>query len=151
VRTWALERLARLYPHDQHTTGLLQATLLGETNGVERRWTEDFRITGTYHALVISGQHVSVLALSILLVMRSFRFRKVPALCVATLASWLYAFVSGFSSPVVRAAGGFTLGSGGDPFSFLGSEPTVRSKLSTIVPLGRSYCRIGHAHDGALH
>ncbi len=32
-----------------------------------------------------------------------------PALCVATLASWLYAFISGMSSPVVRAAGGFTL------------------------------------------
>jgi competence protein ComEC len=109
VRTWALARLARLYPNDQHTVGLLQATLLGETSGVERRWTEDFRITGTYHALVISGQHVSVLAFTILLLLRLLRLRKIQALCVATLASWLYAFISGFSSPVVRAAGGFTL------------------------------------------
>ncbi len=28
---------------------------------------------------------------------------------LATVACWLYAFISGFSSPVVRAAGGFTL------------------------------------------
>ena len=109
IRTWALERIASLYPDDPQTAALLQATLLGETTGVERRWTSDFRITGTYHALVISGQHVSVLAFSLLLVLRLFRLRRVPALCVATVASWLYAFISGMSSPVVRAAGGFTL------------------------------------------
>ncbi len=109
VRTWALGRLSSLYPDDPHTAGLLQATLLGETSGVERRWTSDFRITGTYHALVISGQHVSVLAFSLLLLLRLFRFRRIPALAIATAATWLYAILSGFSSPVVRAAGGFTV------------------------------------------
>jgi competence protein ComEC len=109
VRTWALQRLASLYPHDQHTSALLQATLIGETSGVERRWTNDFRVTGTYHALVISGQHVSVLALTILTMLRLFRFRRIQALFVAAAASWMYAFISGMSSPVVRAAGGFTL------------------------------------------
>jgi len=98
-----------LYPDDPHTAALLQATLLGETSGVQRRWTNDFRVTGTYHALVISGQHVSVLALTLLLILRLLRFRRVPALAVATLTSWLYAVISGFSSPVVRAAGGFTV------------------------------------------
>jgi competence protein ComEC len=109
VRSWALQRLRDLYPDDAHTAGLLQATLLGETSGVEKRWTSDFRVTGTYHALVISGQHVSVLAFSLLLLLRLFQMRRVPALCVATVACWLYAFISGMSSPVVRAAGGFTL------------------------------------------
>ncbi|MBV8864374.1 MAG: DNA internalization-related competence protein ComEC/Rec2, partial [Acidobacteriaceae bacterium] len=109
VRTWALERIRALYPDDPQTVALLQATLLGETSGVDRRWTTDFRITGTYHALVISGQHVSVLAFTLLLILKLLRFRRVPALGIATLASWVYAFISGFSSPVVRAAGGFTL------------------------------------------
>ncbi len=109
VRTWALDRLTRLYPDDPHTAALLQATLLGETSGVDRRWTSDFRVTGTYHALVISGQHVSVLALTLLLILRLLNFRRIPALGVATLVSWLYAIISGFSSPVVRAAGGFTV------------------------------------------
>ncbi len=109
VRTWALERIRALYPNDPHTAALLQATLLGETSGVDRRWTEDFRVTGTYHALVISGQHVSVLAFTLLLLLKLLRFRRVPALAVATAASWFYAFISGLSSPVVRAAGGFTL------------------------------------------
>ena len=109
VRTWALGRLEQLYPGDPQTSGLLQATLLGETAGVERRWTNDFRVTGTYHALVISGQHISVLALSLLLILRLLQIRRIPALSVAATAAWLYAFISGFSAPVVRAAGGFTL------------------------------------------
>ena len=109
IRSWALRRLFELYPNDQHTVGLLQATLLGETSGVEKRWTSDFRITGTYHALVISGQHVSVLAMTLLLLLRLLQLRRVPALCVTTVVCWLYAFISGMSSPVVRAAGGFTL------------------------------------------
>jgi competence protein ComEC len=109
ARTWALNRLATLYGDDLETAALLQATLIGETSGVERRWTNDFRMTGTYHALVISGQHVAVLAFTILFLLRLLQLRRVPALGVATVASWLYAFMSGLSSPVVRAAGGFTL------------------------------------------
>jgi len=109
ARTWALNRLTALYADDPQTASLLQATLLGETSGVERRWTSDFRATGTYHALVISGQHVSVLALTLLFIFRLLRFRRFPALCLATLVSWVYALISGFSSPVVRAAGGFTV------------------------------------------
>lgn len=109
IRAWALERLNSLYPGDPQTAALLQATLIGETSAVERRWTNDFRVTGTYHALVISGQHISVLAFTILFILRLLHIRRVPALGVATLASWLYAFLSGLSAPVVRAAGGFTL------------------------------------------
>jgi len=108
VRTWALARLVRLYPDDAHTAALLQATLLGVTAGVERRWTSDFRATGTYHALVISGLHVSVLAFTILAILRVFQFRRLPALAVATVASWLYAFLCGSNAPVVRSAAGFT-------------------------------------------
>jgi competence protein ComEC len=108
VRTWALARLTALYPDDRHTAALLAATLLGVTSGVERRWTNDFRVTGTYHALVISGLHVSVLALTILAILRVFQFRRLPALGIATATSWLYAVLCGFNSPVVRSAAGFT-------------------------------------------
>jgi competence protein ComEC len=109
ARTWALERLASLYPNDQHTSGLLQATLIGETSGVERRWTNDFRVTGTYHALVISGLHISVVALTLLFVFRLVALKRVPALCLAAVACWVYALLAGFNAPAVRAAGGFTL------------------------------------------
>jgi competence protein ComEC len=109
VRTWSLNRLDELYPGDHETAVLLKAILLGQTAGVERRWTNDFRLTGTYHALVISGQHISVLAITLLFLLRLLNFGRIPSLAVAAGASWLYAFVSGCSAPVLRAAGGFTL------------------------------------------
>jgi competence protein ComEC len=87
----------------------LQATLIGQTAGVERRWTSDFRVTSTYHAIVISGLHISVLAISLLWIFRLLRFRRAPALLAAAVACWVYAFISGFNSPAVRASAGFTL------------------------------------------
>ncbi len=108
-RIWALGRLANLYPNDSQTAGLLQATLIGDSTNVERRWTNDFRLTGTYHALVISGLHISAVALTFLWIFRIFRMRRVPALCLAAVACWLYASISGFNSPAVRAAAGFSL------------------------------------------
>ena len=57
-------------PADRSVSGrspraaLLQATLIGHTTSVERRWTNDFRVTSTYHAIVISGLHISVLAIT---------------------------------------------------------------------------------------
>ncbi len=123
VRTWALDRLTKLYPDDLHTAGLLQATLIGETTGVERQWTSDFRVTGTYHAIVISGLHISVLALTLLWGLRLLRVKRVPSLCIAAAACWLYAFISGFNSPAVRAAAGFTL--------FMGANSCFR-KARTI-------------------
>ncbi len=133
VRTWALERLTSLYPDDQHTSGLLQATLIGETSGVERRWTDDFRATGTYHALVISGLHISVVALTLLFVFRLFFFRRVPALCVAAIVCWLYACLAGFNSPAVRAAAGFTM--------FLGASAFLRRTraLNLLAVVGLLY------------
>jgi competence protein ComEC len=109
IRTWALKRLQTLYPNDQHTLGLLQATLLGETSGTERRWTNAFRITGTYHAIVISGLHIWILSASILLLLNLLQVRRLPALSIATAVSWIYAFLCGGNAPVIRAAAGFTL------------------------------------------
>ena len=109
ARTWALDRLTGLYPGDPHTAGMLQATLLGETSGVERRWTEDFRVTGTYHALVISGLHISIVATTLLLLLRLLFVRRVLAWSIAAAVCWLYAFLAGCNSPAIRAAAGFTL------------------------------------------
>ncbi len=109
IRTTALSRLEALFPGDPKTASLLSSILLGQTLGLDRHWTDDFRLTGTYHALVISGQHVSVLALSLLFLLRVLNLGKIPALSIAAAGCWLYAFLSGMSSPVVRAAGGFTL------------------------------------------
>lgn len=109
LRTAALERLERLYRGDSYQTAMMQAILIGESSGLEKVWTEDFRRTGTYHALVISGLHVTVLAAFFLFLMRLCFLPQTSALVLTTLAAWLYALVSGWQAPVVRAAAGFML------------------------------------------
>jgi competence protein ComEC len=109
LRSAALDRLENLYQGDSYATSMMQAILIGETAGLQRVWTENFRRTGTFHALVISGVHVTVLAGVLLFLLRLCAIQELPALAFTAMAAWLYALVSGLSAPVVRAAGGFTL------------------------------------------
>jgi competence protein ComEC len=109
LRSAALDRLESLYQGDSYATGMMQAILIGETAGLQRVWTKNFRRTGTFHALVISGVHVTVLAGVLLFLLRLCAVQELPALALTAMAAWLYALVSGLSAPVVRAAGGFTL------------------------------------------
>lgn len=109
LRTAALRRIERLYPGDEYNTAMMEGILIGETSGLERVWTEDFRRTGTFHALVISGVHVTVLAGVLLFLLRLCGVPELGALTATAGAAWLYALVSGFSAPVVRAAAGFSL------------------------------------------
>jgi len=62
LRTAALSRLESLYAGKPYDIGMLQAVLIGETSKLDKVWTEEYRSTGTFHALVISGAHVAVLA-----------------------------------------------------------------------------------------
>jgi len=108
LRGLALDRIERLYP-DAYTAGMMDAMLIGETSQLQKIWTENFRRTGTFHALVISGAHVAVLAVVLLFLLRMCLLGEIPALTLTAAAAWLYALVSGFSPPVGRAAAGFTL------------------------------------------
>jgi len=108
LRGLALDRIERLYA-DAYTAGMMQAMLIGESSQLQKIWTENFRRTGTFHALVISGAHVAVLAGVLLFLLRMCSLGEIPALTLTAAAAWLYALVSGFSPPVARAAAGFTL------------------------------------------
>ena len=109
IRTGALERLERLFPGDTYASGMLAAILVGETRKLDKVWTEHFRRTGTYHALVISGLHFSSLTFLLALLFRIANAGAVPRLIAGLLVGWTYTAVSGWQPPVVRAAGGLTI------------------------------------------
>jgi competence protein ComEC len=109
LRTKALERVEHLYQGKPYETAMLQAMLLGEKSKLEEIWTDLFRRTGTYHALVISGLHLTVLAGVVLFLLRVCSFGEGTVFTVATAFSWLYALVTGFHTPVIRAATGLTI------------------------------------------
>ncbi len=109
LRSAALRQVERLYPGDDYAIGMMDGVLIGDNTKVEKDWTDDFRRTGTYHTLVISGLHVMVLAGVFLFLLRVCLMPELPALAVTCASTWMYALISGFGSPAVRAAGGLTL------------------------------------------
>jgi competence protein ComEC len=109
LRSSALDRLDSLYADDAYSNGMMQGILIGETAKLDRMWTEDYRSTGTFHALVISGSHVAVLAGVLLLLLRVCGASRGVAILLTILMAWLYAGVTGWQAPVLRSAAGMTL------------------------------------------
>ena len=109
LRTAALHRIEQLYTGNAYATGMMEATLIGETRKLEAIWTDHFRRTGTYHMLVIDGLHITVLAACLLFLLRLCLIPEIGALVLTAAGAWLYALVSGWNAPAVRAAGGLTL------------------------------------------
>jgi len=109
LRGSALDRLDRLYAGDPYANGMMQAILIGATAKLDKLWTVDYRSTGTFHALVISGSHVAVLAAVFLFLLRVLAVPRGAAITLTLLAAWLYTGITGWQIPVLRAAAGMTL------------------------------------------
>jgi competence protein ComEC len=109
MRAAALERIDAVHNGDETRAALMRGLLLGDKSGIRKAWIEDFRRTGTYHALVISGSHVTLVCGLFLFWRRisGLGWRWVPL--AASLLAWLYALMAGADPPVMRAAAGFTL------------------------------------------
>jgi competence protein ComEC len=109
LRQNALDRLARLYRGNDYNTGMMQAILIGQSFQLQRIWTEQYRSTGTFHAIVISGTHVAIIAAFFLFLLRICFIPEGPALLLTVMVTWLYALVTGWQAPCVRSAAGLTL------------------------------------------
>lgn len=108
-RASALERIDRLYPGDGYHSAMLRGLLLGDKSGIRQSWTDAYRRTGTYHALVISGSHVTLVCGLFLVWRRRWGFGERTLLVLAGVTAWLYAVLAGADPPVLRAAAGFAL------------------------------------------
>lgn len=102
ARRRCADTLALGIGHRPEIVGLLQALLLGYRQELPEKVRNDFTATGTYHIFAISGQHVAILALFIVVVLQSYRVARVkwflyvmPLLAGFTLAT-------GLSSSAVR-------------------------------------------------
>ena len=109
LRQAALARIERLYHGNDYQTAIMQAILIGQSYQLQRVWTEDYRSTGTFHALVISGTHVAILAAFFLFLLRICFVPEPLALLTTVAAAWFYALLTGWQSPCTRSAAGLTL------------------------------------------
>ncbi|MBY0503237.1 MAG: DNA internalization-related competence protein ComEC/Rec2 [Bryobacteraceae bacterium] len=130
ARATLLARIDGFFPRDDYASGMLQALLLGETSQVKKLWTEDFRRTGTFHALVISGQHVVVLTAGWVWVIFQLTRRRWLAGLAGVLLAWIYTGLAGGAAPVLRAAWGLTFYAGA---RFFYRDGRVLNILAAVV------------------
>ena len=109
LRAAVLERTERLYHGNDYQAGMMQAILIGQNFQLQKIWTEQYRNTGTFHVLVVSGTHVAILAAFFLFALRICFVPESAAMLLTVLAAWLYALMTGWGAPCVRSAAGLTL------------------------------------------
>ncbi len=109
LRAGIISRIAALSGDDVYLRAMLGALLIGDNSQLERAWTDNYRKTGTYHAIVVSGLHVTVLAAALAFVLRWLFLPRNLALLLCCALAILYALICDLSAPVIRAAGGFVL------------------------------------------
>jgi competence protein ComEC len=109
LRAAVLRRTEQLYHGDDYLSGMMQAMLMGQSFQLQRIWTEQYRNTGTFHVIVISGTHVAILAAFFLFLLRLCFVPQRLAMLLTAAAAWLYAMTSGWGAPCVRCAAGLTL------------------------------------------
>ncbi len=109
IRDAAAARATAIFGASSQQEALLRALLLGDGSALKRSWVEDFRRTGTYHALVISGGHITVICGVFLLWRKRFGWGARASILFAAALAWIYSIVAGGATPAIRAAAAMTL------------------------------------------
>lgn len=106
LRTMIMSRFLELF--EPQTAGILSASLLGNKHFLDREAARLFREGGTFHILVISGLHITIIGgMALFVIRRLTRHRGVQFVASAAFI-WMFAFAVGAEIPVVRAAMMFT-------------------------------------------
>lgn len=101
-RRKAADCLARGLEHRPEVAGLLQALLLGYRQELSPKLRNDFVATGTYHIFAISGQHVAILAMFIIVVLQARGVCRVKWFFYVAPLLVLFTLATGLSSSAVR-------------------------------------------------
>ena len=113
TRRWAEAVIRRHVPRAQEQA-LTIALVLGVTDGLDPELLQTYAATGTLHVLAVSGLHISILYMIIMIMLRPLRrlppaySRWVPVV-LAVIILWAYACITGLSPSVLRAVIMFTL------------------------------------------
>lgn len=83
---------------------MIFAMLFGGYDNIPAELLEAFSLTGIIHVLSVSGSHISLIAGFLLSICRLFRLPRSLNLLLLIIVISFYAFLCGFSSPVIRAA-----------------------------------------------
>ncbi len=98
LRVRILSLLNKVFPED--TAAFARALLLGDTRDLTSEVKSDFKVSGIYHVVAVSGMHVSILFALVHLI---FGKRRVLTALIGIPLLFLFAAIAGFSPSIVRA------------------------------------------------
>jgi competence protein ComEC len=102
IRGWGTRTLQDAMPAPQG--GLAAALLLGDGQALAPWEWEKYARTGVIHVLVVSGQHLAILAAFLWFCFRFTSLRQSRAVLIVVLFLWGYALLTGARPSVVRSA-----------------------------------------------
>lgn len=106
ARMSIIDKIGQLFPDTEHK-GFAEALLVGYRNNLNTEIVDSFSKTGTLHVLAVSGLHVGIIFLILNFISKIFRSSKYEYIykgLIVILGIWAYAFVTGMSPSVQRAA-----------------------------------------------
>jgi competence protein ComEC len=87
----------------QDDAAMLSAMVTGDRTFLAHSLRAGFERTGSFHMLVVSGLHLAIVAGCILWLARRLRIPRIPATLITIAASFGYALLTGFATPVQRS------------------------------------------------
>ncbi|HEV7645215.1 MAG TPA: ComEC/Rec2 family competence protein [Pyrinomonadaceae bacterium] len=110
IYQWRKQLLTEFQTHfNGPTAGVMIASLLGNKYFLDRSTGEAFREGGTFHMLVISGAHITLLGALIVWLLSFITRRRMWLFLVSNFILWAYTLAVGAEAPVTRAALMFTI------------------------------------------
>jgi competence protein ComEC len=103
IRGSLLNRIDSLFGKAPEMASMLRALLIGEKNNLPARTREDFQATGTYHVLVVSGQHVAILAACLIGIVRLLCIPRAGQFSIVCGCLGFYALLAEGQPSIVRA------------------------------------------------
>lgn len=91
------------------TAGVLIASLLGNKYHLDKPTAEAFREGGTFHILVISGAHITLIGMLVVWLISFVTKKRIWLFLVSNAVLWAYSLAVGAEAPVTRAALMFTM------------------------------------------
>lgn len=87
----------------QPASGILVASLFGNKYYLTQETAESFRIGGTFHLLIISGMHISVIAIFVFWISHFLSNSRIAKYLIVTVFMWAYTLMIGAEPAVTRA------------------------------------------------
>lgn len=111
ARRWA-ENVLEQHIQGNQERAVASALILGVKDGLDNELVQAYASSGAMHVLAVSGLHVGIIYLILMLFLRPlqrWKNGKWLLALVSIIALWSYAFVTGLSPSVLRAVTMFTV------------------------------------------